>query len=109
MAFLSKLLGWEIGIVAVTISVPPQKLEQIRDLLHAWSSTRTFASEHDLPSLVGQLLYLCEVVRRMLIAIELRPVRAWAKRSHVSRGILPWPRIHSGPEFHADVAFWMPP
>ena len=57
------VLGWDIDTVAMTISVPLEKLERFRDTLHEWSPDRVVASEEDLRSLIGRLLHLCEVVR----------------------------------------------
>ena len=47
----------------MTISVPLEKLERLRDTLHEWSPDRVVASEEEFRSLIGRLLYLCEVVR----------------------------------------------
>ena len=55
--------GWDIDTVAMTISVPLEKLERLRDTLHEWSPDRVVASEEELRSLIGRLLHLCEVVR----------------------------------------------
>ena len=57
------VLGWDIDTVAMTISVPLEKLERLRDTLHEWSPDRVVASEEELRSLIGRLLHLCEVVR----------------------------------------------
>ena len=47
----------------MTISVPLEKLERLRDTLHEWSPDRVGASEEEVRSLIGRLLHLCEVVR----------------------------------------------
>ena len=39
------VLGWDIDTVAMTISVPLEKLEGLRDTLHEWSPDRVVASE----------------------------------------------------------------
>ena len=57
------VLGWDIDTVAMTTSVPLEKLERLRDTLHEWSPDRVVASEEELRSLIGRLLHLCEVVR----------------------------------------------
>ena len=56
------MLGWDIDTVAMTISVPLEMLERLRDTLHEWSPDRVVASE-ELRSLIGRLSHLCEVVR----------------------------------------------
>ena len=57
------MLVWDIDAVAMTISVPLEKLERLRDTQHEWSPDRVVASEEELRSLIGRLLHLCEVVR----------------------------------------------
>ena len=57
------VLGWDIDTVAMTFSVPLEKLERLRDTLNEWSPDRVVASEEELRSLIGQLLHLCKVVR----------------------------------------------
>ena len=48
------VLGWEIDTVAGTIGVPDNKLDRTRSLLEQqWPPTRTFASEPELRSLIG--------------------------------------------------------
>ena len=56
-------LGLDIHSVAMIISVPGAKREQLREMLIEWPSDREVASEDELRSLIGQLLHLCEVVR----------------------------------------------
>ena len=108
------VLGWDIDTVAMTISVPLEKLERLRDTLNEWSPDRVVASEEELRSLIGRLLHLCEVVRpgkyfvrRMLNQAGPPPARAWSAKYHASHTrAAPSPRIHLGPEFHADASFW---
>ena len=57
------MLVWDIDAVAMTISVPLEKLERLRDTLNEWSRDRVVASEEELRSLIGRLMHLCEVVR----------------------------------------------
>ena len=97
----------------MTISVPLEKLERLRDTLSEWSPDRVVASEEELRSLIGRLLHSCEVVRpgkyfvrRMLIQVGLPPVRAWSATNHASHTrAASSPRIRLGPEFHADASF----
>ena len=81
------VLGWDIGSVAMTISVPLEKLERPRDTLREWSLDRVVASEGEFRSLIGRLSQLCEVVRpgkyfvrRMLNQVGLPPARAWSAK-----------------------------
>lgn len=107
------VLGWEIGTVAMALSVPVAKLEQLRDTLGEWHSDHTFASQAELRSLIGRLLYLREVVRpgrylvrRRLNQVGLAPIRVWGAKFHVSHArTASSSRTRLGPEFHADVLF----
>ena len=108
------VLGWDIDTVAMTISVPLEKLERLRDTLSEWSPDRVVASEEELRSLVGRLLHLCEVVwpgkyfvRRMLNQVGLPPVCAWSAKCHAPHTrAASTPRIRLGPVLHADASFW---
>ena len=43
----------------------------------------------------------------MLNQVGLRPARAWSAKYHASHTrAVSSPRIHLGPEFHADASFW---
>ena len=57
------VVGWDIDTVALTISVPVAKMEQLRDKIREWPSDRTVASGAELRSLISQLTHLSEVVR----------------------------------------------
>lgn len=58
-----EVLGWEIDTVAMKITLPTANLAKLRDLLREWPVDRIFASEKEVPSLLGNLLHACEVVR----------------------------------------------
>ena len=69
--------GVEIDTENFTISVPPQKLKEIRLACHDWL-TRTHCSKRELQSLLGKLLYITKCVRasrfflnRMLTTLRL--------------------------------------
>ena len=49
-----EVLGWEIDTVDMTITVPPAKLGQLRDLLRQGPNDRVSASEVELRSLTGK-------------------------------------------------------
>ena len=85
------VLGWDIDTVAMTISVPLEKLERLRDTLSEWSPDRVVASEEELRSLIGRLLPLCAVMRpakyflrHMLNQAGLPPVRTLSAKFHAS-------------------------
>ena len=73
------VLGWEIDTVAMTISLPAEKLTQLHNLLAAWPAERTVATtESEFRTLIRKLLHGCGVVRpgkyfvrRMLLAVGL--------------------------------------
>ena len=107
------VLGWDVDTVAMTTSIPLEKLERLRDMLHEGSPDRVVAFEEELRSMIGWLLHLCYVVRpgkyfvrRMLNEVGLPPARAWSAKYHTSHTrAASSPRIHLGPEFHADASF----
>lgn len=53
------VLGWDIDTIAMTISLPEEKLTQLHDLLAAWPAGRRFAVESELRTLIGKLLHVC--------------------------------------------------
>ena len=55
-------LGILIDTVHRTISIPPDKLQDIVHLCKQWS-TKTYASKKDLQSLLGSLLYITKCVK----------------------------------------------
>ena len=106
------MLGWTIDTVAMSASLPPTKLVQLRQLLARWPADRRIASESELRSLMGRLLHVCEVVRpgiffvrRMLNQLGLPPVPAGDDEPWGSRG-RKRARIRLGREFHDDLSFW---
>ena len=48
--------------VAQTISIPNDKLRQIKDICSSWSS-KTYCSKRDLQSLLGSLLYITKCIK----------------------------------------------
>ena len=55
-------LGVNINITSGTISIPPEKLEQIMHTVKLWL-TKTCCTTRELQSLLGQLLYVHQCVR----------------------------------------------
>ena len=107
-----QVLGWTIDTVALTISLPPAKLVQLRELLARWPADRRISSESELRSLMARLLHVCQVVRqgkkivrRMLNQLGLPPVPAGAEEPWGSRGRSRG-RIRLEREFHDDLSFW---
>lgn len=76
-----EVLGWTFDTVTMSIEVSLDKLHALRALLQSWPASRTVAVETDVRSLIGKLLYLCEVVRpgkffvrRMLTQLGMGPM-----------------------------------
>ena len=55
-------LGILVDMVAQTISIPKDKLHQIKDICSSWSS-KTYCSKRDLQSLLGSLLYITKCIK----------------------------------------------
>ena len=53
-------LGLQFDTLAMTVSLPQEKLTEIQLLVHHWSSKST-ASLQDLHTLLGKLLYVSQV------------------------------------------------
>ena len=109
-----EMLGWSIDTVAMTISVPQDKVVQLRLLLDMWPGTRRVAPVKEVRSLLGKLLHLSEVVRpgkffirRILNQLGLAPFQAgetgegFGMGGRRGRGVVRLSR-----EFHADLDFW---
>ena len=105
-----EMLGWQIDTVRMTIAVTPEKIAKTQALLAEWPGDRRTACVHDVRSLLGKLLHLCEVVRpgkffirRILNQLGLAPLQVGAGRLPPARrrDTLTLTR-----EFLADLAFW---
>ena len=57
-----KFLGLLYDTVAMTISVPEDKLEEIKSLIRTWLS-KPDATVLELQSLIGELSYVCSCIR----------------------------------------------
>ena len=55
-------LGILVDMVAQTISIPKDKLHQIKDICSSWSS-KTYHSKRDLQSLLVSLLYITKCIK----------------------------------------------
>ena len=55
-------LGILVDMVVQTISIPKDKLHQIKDICSSWSS-KTYCSKRDLQSLLGSLLYITKCIK----------------------------------------------
>lgn len=78
-----EMLDWSIDTIAMTISVPQDKVVQLRSLLQQWPADRPVATVKEVRSLLGKLLHLSEVVRpgkffirRILNQLGLAPLSA---------------------------------
>ncbi len=110
-----EMLAWMIDTVAMTISVPPRKIADLRGILDQWPVERKEAPVEEVRSLVGKLLHLSEVVRpgkffvrRILNQLGLAPFSTGetADKGFVARRPQRRGRVRLGPEFHDDLAFW---
>ena len=55
-------LGVELNTIALALSVSPDCLSELDDLLHAWLHKRTTAKKA-LQSLIGKLIFVSKCVR----------------------------------------------
>ena len=55
-------LGILVDTVAQMISIPTDKLQQIKNICSSWSS-KTYCSKRDLQSLLGSLLYITKCIK----------------------------------------------
>lgn len=100
-----EILGWSIDTVAMTISVPHEKVVQLRVMLAEWPVDRRVANVKEVRSLLGKLLHLSEVVRPGKFFIRLEPERASeADRRFVGGDTGRRGTVRLGGEFHADLA-----
>jgi hypothetical protein len=60
-AFICVALGVEYDLLNNVVSLPPEKLQDIVQLVNMWL-TRRWASRKELASLTGKLLHCCQVV-----------------------------------------------
>lgn len=108
------MLGWDFDTIAMSMSVPQEKVAQLRAMLEEWPGDRREAPVKEVRSLLGKLLHLSEVVRpgkffvrRILNQLGLEPFRAeetddrFALRGQRRRGV-----VRLNREFHADLEFW---
>lgn len=108
------MLGWSIDTVAMTISVPQEKVVHLRALLDEWPADRRVAPIKEARSLLGKLLHLSEVVRpgkffvrRILNQLGLAPLKA----REANEGVVVGSKhrrefVRLSREFHDDLAFW---
>ena len=55
-------LGILVDTVTQMISIPKDKLQQIKNICSSWSS-KTYCSKHDLQSLLDSLLYITKCIK----------------------------------------------
>ena len=91
-------LGVELNTIALTLSVSPDRLSELDDLLHAWLHKRT-TTKQALQSLVGKLIFVSKCVRqsRIFIARILRLLRSVQFNHH---------HINLNAEFCKDIYWW---
>ena len=91
-------LGVELNTIALTLSVIPDRLSELDDLLHAWLHKRT-TTKKALQSLVGKLIFVSKFVRhsRIFIPRILRLLRSVQFNHH---------HINSNAQFRKDSYWW---
>ena len=62
-------LGVLIDTVRGTISIPPEKLRDITETVHAWLG-KDVASKHQLQSILGLLLYVHKCVKPVRVFLN---------------------------------------
>ena len=76
-------LGFQFDTLAMTVTLPPDKLQEIMDLVDAWFH-KTMANIHDLMSLLGKLFFLAQCCP---------PARLFTNRM-LETGYFPYVRQH---------------
>ena len=109
------MLGWTIDMISMTFSVTQEKVAQLRALVAEWPTDRRVATVKEVRSLLGKLLYLCEVVRpgkffvrRILNQLGLAPLK---EGEGMGNGVTVGGKQRRGcvrlsREFHDDLAVW---
>ena len=76
------ILGIEVDMQAMELRLPTDKIERLKETLHAWNIKHT-CTRRELESLIGLLRHACKVVRPgrhfLRALLELLPV---AKKRH---------------------------
>ena len=95
------VLGIEIDTVAMTLRLPPEKLERLQATLTVWHG-RSSGQRRDLESLVGQLQHAAKVVR---------PGRAFVRRIYEllaqTRDFKKHYLVRLNSECRADIEWWV--
>ena len=93
-----EMLGWVIDTIAMTISVPQEKVAQLRVLLAQWLADRKVAPVKEVRSPLRKLLHLCEVsrpgkffIQRILNRGRARwGIRCWEQTAAGTGSAEPW-------------------
>ena len=90
-------LGILFDSLAMTLSIPPDKLQEIFDLLRTWEHKETM-TRHELESLIGKLNHIAQCVRpgRIFIARLLAGLRGLPRKG----------RFPIDPEMKKDIIWW---
>ncbi len=91
-------LGLEFNTIDMTVSIPPPKLQEIRDMLYGWKQ-KTTATISELRSLLGKLLHVaqCSNPARLFLNRLLATLRACPTQGH----------INLSPEFQKDITWFV--
>ena len=92
-------LGVQFDTVQMTMSVTPERSEEIESLLGTWSIKRS-ATKTELQSLVGKLSFISKCIRqsRLFLSRILALLRTLKRNSH---------RTRLTGEFRKDIAWWL--
>ena len=92
------VLGVQFDTVAMTISITPERLSEISELLELWSSRRT-ATKSELQSLIGKLVFVSKCVRqsRIFLSRLLAQLRVMKYNHH---------HFRLSSEFKKDISWW---
>lgn len=92
-------LGYEVDVLAMTVSIPPLKLAQVLDECERWENKKV-ASKNMIQSLVGKLIHIANCIRhaRKFVARILSTLRYMVAAQKI------WTSIT--PNFRADVAWF---
>ena len=91
-------LGIQLNSTTMTVSLPPQKIAELRLLLSHWSDLRCIRDSHQFQSLIGHLVHATQVVplgkaflnRLFPLSRELRPGQMRRLNAEARADILWW-------------------
>lgn len=103
-----EILGFVIDTQNMRISVPPRKIDEIRDLLRKWPMDRRSARIKEVESLIGKLRHFTIVIRpgRYMVWRLQRAVGLAADHDFSETIAMKEYIVELSEEFHADLEWW---